>query len=207
MDLATSASFSLASLVAPGLRLLTGPRSLARAGFAWVLAHLPPPAPLVVVDGGVHVDSYLLTEVAGHLGEAPRALTDRVHLARAFTPPQFVALVEAAAADVVREAGAHALLLAPFDPFAREAAAPREAWGFVARLLRALERLARPPRSTVVVCPDLPGAGGLRAAFVERAAPLAAAHHRFGVDQVVEGDACQRAASVGASARDGQSLT
>jgi hypothetical protein len=181
-----AASFSLDSLVTPGLRLLEGPRSLLAAGFAWTLAHLPRRAPLVVVDAGQVVDRHLLVEVAGYLGEAPRDLVGRVHLGRAYTPPQLVTLVEAASAHSVIEAGRHALLLVPFDLFVREPC--HEAAGLVARLGRALEPLAHHSRATVLVCPDTPSAGPLRAAFVERAAALAAARHRFDGDQPAETD-------------------
>jgi hypothetical protein len=197
---------SLALLTAPGLRLLTGPRSLLRAGLAWTVAHLPPPAPLVVVDGGESFDTYLLAEVAAHLGEAPRDLLARVHVARAFTAHQFVSLVEAGDAEVRRLGGRHALVLAPLDLLYHGDLPAREAAHLLERLARALEPLGRAPRSVVVVCPDPPsdrgphgaltGAPGefrspgwssvgwsARAGFVERLAAIVTAHYRFDADQ------------------------
>ena len=176
---------SLASLAAPGLRLLTGPRSLLRAGLVWTVACLPPPAPLVVVDGGESVDTYLLAEVAAHLGEAPRELLARVHVARAFTAHQLVSLVEAGDAEVRRLGGRHALVLAPLDLLCHGDLPAREAARLLERLASALAPLGRAPRSAVVVCPDPPAAVGTRAGFVDRLAPLAVAHYRFNADQPV----------------------
>jgi hypothetical protein len=174
---------SLALLTAPGLRLLTGPRSLLRAGLAWTVAHLPPPAPLVVVDGGESFDTYLLAEVAAHLGEAPRDLLARVHVARAFTAHQFVSLVEAGDAEVRRLGGRHALVLAPLDLLYHGDLPACEVARLLERLARALEPLGRAQRSAVVVCPDSPAAVGARAGFVERIAAIVTAHYRFDADQ------------------------
>ncbi len=174
---------SLALLAAPGLRLLTGPRSLLRAGLAWTVAHLPPPAPLLVVDGGESFDTYLLAEVAAHLGEALRDLLARVHVARAFTAHQFVSLVEAGDAEVRRLGGRHALVLAPLDLLYHGDLPAREAAHLLERLARALALLGRVPHSAVVVCPDSPAAVGARAGFVERIAAIVTAHYRFDADQ------------------------
>ncbi len=182
---ALSAPHALAVLVAPGLRLLSGPRSLLRAGLVWMVAHLPLPAPLVVVDGGNGFDVYLLAEVAAHLGQAPGDLLARVHVARAFTAHQLVALVEAGEAEMQRAGGRHALVLAPLDLLFHGDLQEREALRLLERLTGGLRRLGRPPRSAVVVCPDPPAAVGARAGFLERLVPLAAAHYRFEADQPV----------------------
>lgn len=188
---ALSATHTFAALVAPGFRLLSGPRSLLRAGLAWMAAHLPLPAPLVVVDGsngfdgGNSLDVYLLAEVAAYLGQAPGDLLARVHVARAFTAHQLVALVEAGEAEMRRVGGRHVLVLAPLDPLFHGDLQEREALRLLERLASGLERLGRPPRSAVVVCPDPPAAVGARAAFLERLAPLADAHYRFDADQPV----------------------
>ncbi len=176
---------SIALLTAPGLRLLTGPRSLLGAGLAWTVAHLPRPAPLVAIDGGESFDGYLLAEVAAHLGEAPRDLLARVHVVRASTAHQFVSLVEAGDAEVRRVGGRHALVLAPLDLLYHGDLPAREAARLFERLARALAPLGRAPRSVVVVCPDPPAAVGTRAGFVDRLAPLAVAHYRFDADQPV----------------------
>ncbi len=173
------------ALVAPGLRLLTGPRSLLAAGFAWLVVRLAPPAPLVVVDGAACLTPGLLTEVAGFTGEAPRGLAARVHVAHAATPYQVAALLEAASA------GRHTLLLGPLDLLGRDDLTWAEETRLLDRLVRALAALGAAPRSALVVCPDLPAgaAVGPRAAFVPRVAAMAELHLRFDDDRLAEAPA------------------
>ncbi|HEX7125311.1 MAG TPA: hypothetical protein VF406_05955 [Thermodesulfobacteriota bacterium] len=177
----------LAMLADPGLRLLTGPRSLLAAGFAWLVARVAPPSPLVVVDGAGCVDAACLTEVAGFTGEAPRDLAARVHVAYAATPYQVAAFLEAASADAVQEAGRHTLLLGPLDLLGRDDLMWAEEGDLLDRIVRALATLGAPPRSALVVCPDLPAvaARGPRAAFVPRIAAMADLHLRFDDDRPV----------------------
>jgi hypothetical protein len=177
----------LAMLADPGLRLLTGPRSLLAAGFAWLVSRIAPPSPLVVVDGAGCVDAALLTEVAGFTGEAPRDLAARVHVAHAATPYQVAALLEAASAAFEAAPAGHMLLLGPLDLLGRDDLTWAEEGDLLDRVVRVLGALGAAPRSALVVCPDLPAvaARGPRAAFVPRVAAMAGLHLRFEDDQPV----------------------
>lgn len=208
-----TASHSLdpfATLADPGLRLLTGPRSLLTAGFAWLLAHLPPPAPLVVVDGAGCMDRTLLVQVADFTGEAPRDLAARVRVAHAATPYQMATLLESrggaargadagapgvGGAEAGREplgsAGRHTLVLGPLDLLGRDDLTWAAEADLLDRVVRGLVALGTAPCSALVVSPDLPAGAvrGPRAAFVSRVAAAADLHLRFEDDRPVEGGA------------------
>lgn len=192
MSLALAGTHSpdpFATLASPGLRLLTGPRSLLSAGFAWLVARLPPPSSLIVVDGAGCLDTALLTEVAAFTGEARRDLAARVHVAYAATPHQIADLLEAALAalDAAPEgaAAAHTLLLGPLDLLGRDDLTWAEESSLLDRFVRAMAALGTPPRSGLVVSPDLPAAAarGPRGAFVARVAAMADLHLRFEDDR------------------------
>lgn len=85
---------TLPDLYAPSLQLLIAPRAFRRQMATHFLAHLASSGGTRVLDGGNCFDPLALSRALRLQGPSPCANLKQVHVARAFTPYQLVALLD-----------------------------------------------------------------------------------------------------------------
>ncbi len=139
----------------PGcLGALYGPKSVLRL-YPWLVSPvLLAGEAVLVVDGGNSFNSYDFSEIAQRAGRGPEEVLKRIHISRAFTCHQVLALVRKTGAFARRVRARVIILPGLMDTYYDEAIPAREVRRVWEATRAHLGRLARENFLLLAVCPD-----------------------------------------------------
>lgn len=136
--------------------VLHGPQKVLRF-YPWLVAPiLLAEEPIIIADGGNSFDPYGFGEIAQLVSQEPKDILNRIHVSRAFTCHQMLALVRRLAGFARRRQARVIVLSSLVDTYYDEAIPAQEA-RYVWEATRAyLCRLVRKNFLILVICPEHP---------------------------------------------------
>lgn len=139
----------------PGrLGALYGPKSVLRL-YPWLLGPmLLAGEPILIADGGNSFNPYDFSEIAQRAGRDPREILGKIHISRAFTCHQMLALVRKLGGFARSRRARVIILPGLMDTYYDEAIPAREARRVWEATRAHLRRLARENFLLLAVCPD-----------------------------------------------------